>query len=196
MTLPFQLCRLVSPLVCQIDVLSRKLILLLLQIGCVHPHPGPQASPCRQSPSQRAPPPQHAPPPQRTTPPRRAPPPPPKQLLSWDCNGIRNSATELNEFLSSQNVLVACIQESKLNPNSRLPSLPDYAVVRKDQVGGGGGLITLIHHSISYTKIASSINDGITVVIVIEVPIAKSTMKRSEERRVGKECRSRWSPYH
>src|SRR5471032_3490155 len=24
----------------------------------------------------------------------------------------------------------------------------------------------------------------------------KSPMKRSEERRVGKECRSRWSPYH
>ena len=22
------------------------------------------------------------------------------------------------------------------------------------------------------------------------------TVKRSEERRVGKECRSRWSPYH
>ena len=24
----------------------------------------------------------------------------------------------------------------------------------------------------------------------------KTTMMRSEERRVGKECRSRWSPYH
>ena len=24
----------------------------------------------------------------------------------------------------------------------------------------------------------------------------KVTAKRSEERRVGKECRSRWSPYH
>ena len=23
-----------------------------------------------------------------------------------------------------------------------------------------------------------------------------STLRRSEERRVGKECRSRWSPYH
>ena len=23
-----------------------------------------------------------------------------------------------------------------------------------------------------------------------------STVQRSEERRVGKECRSRWSPYH
>ena len=25
---------------------------------------------------------------------------------------------------------------------------------------------------------------------------AKSPLGRSEERRVGKECRSRWSPYH
>ena len=25
---------------------------------------------------------------------------------------------------------------------------------------------------------------------------AKNTQLRSEERRVGKECRSRWSPYH
>ena len=24
----------------------------------------------------------------------------------------------------------------------------------------------------------------------------ENTFKRSEERRVGKECRSRWSPYH
>ena len=24
----------------------------------------------------------------------------------------------------------------------------------------------------------------------------ESHLKRSEERRVGKECRSRWSPYH
>ena len=25
---------------------------------------------------------------------------------------------------------------------------------------------------------------------------ANGGLKRSEERRVGKECRSRWSPYH
>ena len=29
-----------------------------------------------------------------------------------------------------------------------------------------------------------------------EVPTPKSDEVRSEERRVGKECRSRWSPYH
>src|SRR6185295_6722094 len=27
-------------------------------------------------------------------------------------------------------------------------------------------------------------------------PQSRQTPKRSEERRVGKECRSRWSPYH
>ena len=26
--------------------------------------------------------------------------------------------------------------------------------------------------------------------------VAATSLSRSEERRVGKECRSRWSPYH
>ena len=31
----------------------------------------------------------------------------------------------------------------------------------------------------------------------VVMPVIDSTyMQRSEERRVGKECRSRWSPYH
>src|SRR6266702_5424654 len=31
---------------------------------------------------------------------------------------------------------------------------------------------------------------------VMSHPVALSQCRRSEERRVGKECRSRWSPYH
>ena len=31
---------------------------------------------------------------------------------------------------------------------------------------------------------------------IIAEGIYEKTFKRSEERRVGKECRSRWSPYH
>ena len=34
-----------------------------------------------------------------------------------------------------------------------------------------------------------------TVVTVIGI-VLSAAMIRSEERRVGKECRSRWSPYH
>src|SRR2546426_11287216 len=32
--------------------------------------------------------------------------------------------------------------------------------------------------------------------IVFKTPVAARLLARSEERRVGKECRSRWSPYH
>ena len=32
--------------------------------------------------------------------------------------------------------------------------------------------------------------------IKIHIGEARNFLKRSEERRVGKECRSRWSPYH
>ena len=39
---------------------------------------------------------------------------------------------------------------------------------------------------------ARGITPGLAVVLVGEDPASQ----RSEERRVGKECRSRWSPYH
>ena len=32
--------------------------------------------------------------------------------------------------------------------------------------------------------------------IMTEIAIEEKIQLRSEERRVGKECRSRWSPYH
>ena len=39
--------------------------------------------------------------------------------------------------------------------------------------------------------------NGVIIPVVITVYNDKSfTLTRSEERRVGKECRSRWSPYH
>ena len=37
---------------------------------------------------------------------------------------------------------------------------------------------------------------GATIASSSDLKIKKKMTKRSEERRVGKECRSRWSPYH
>ena len=34
------------------------------------------------------------------------------------------------------------------------------------------------------------------IAIFISLATLRQNSKRSEERRVGKECRSRWSPYH
>ena len=41
----------------------------------------------------------------------------------------------------------------------------------------------------------NSYKDGRYIVVLTEKPAATYD-GRSEERRVGKECRSRWSPYH
>ena len=138
-----------SFLACHANVFSRLLVLVLLLIECVHPNSGP--------PSRR--------------------PPPPKRLTSWNCNGIGNSAAELNCYLNNQNVLVACIQETKLSPNSRLPSFPGFAIIRKDWAGGGGGLLTLVHHSVQFSELASPINDNVTEIIVIQLSVADSILK-------------------
>ena len=37
---------------------------------------------------------------------------------------------------------------------------------------------------------------SLIIILVCRVSFAEDAFRRSEERRVGKECRSRWSPYH
>ena len=44
--------------------------------------------------------------------------------------------------------------------------------------------------------IAVAEGKGVQIIIFPEMSITGYTCGRSEERRVGKECRSRWSPYH
>src|SRR5258705_4556371 len=55
-------------------------------------------------------------------------------------------------------------------------------------VGSGAGIVNGI--------VANDKNEAIADAVVVAVPEEKYRKQRSEERRVGKECRSRWSPYH
>ena len=48
----------------------------------------------------------------------------------------------------------------------------------------------------AYGNALARIGKENTNIIVLDADLSKSTKTRSEERRVGKECRSRWSPYH
>src|SRR3712207_8474369 len=50
---------------------------------------------------------------------------------------------------------------------------------------------TIPHH---IHKGRATLNAGGAVILTPR--IAAAILQRSEERRVGKECRSRWSPYH
>ena len=62
----------------------------------------------------------------------------------------------------------------------------------KDLFGGGGGA------GVTITPIAFLVVNGgeVTLKHITAYDNAAERVVRSEERRVGKECRSRWSPYH
>src|SRR2546421_5262282 len=52
-------------------------------------------------------------------------------------------------------------------------------------------LFCVFYHTDTSTKMINS-----TSKLIIYVITSSKILWRSEERRVGKECRSRWSPYH
>ena len=52
------------------------------------------------------------------------------------------------------------------------------------------------HRSILVPMIADARKRKLPAVLVTFSPLPAIFLTRSEERRVGKECRSRWSPYH
>ena len=47
-----------------------------------------------------------------------------------------------------------------------------------------------------FCKISGTVKSGGQLIAGVNISSFASNKKRSEERRVGKECRSRWSPYH
>ena len=131
--------------------LSRRLIVILLLRANVHPHPGP---------------------PSLST---------PRSILQWNCNGLRGAAKPLAEFLHTNDVKVACIQETKLKLGSKDPAIPGFTIVRRDRPGGGygGGVAILIHHSVSFTPIDTSFaaNDPHLELIAVNAKINNAEIK-------------------
>ena len=102
-------------------------------------------------------------------------------FLQVNINGILNSHQQLLHFLRDKNILIACVQETKLTATSALPAFPNYAVIRRDRLRGrGGGLIILVHHSITYQELPDTILPGDSVAerqtIAVEVNGATLTI--------------------
>ena len=54
----------------------------------------------------------------------------------------------------------------------------------------------MLYHSIGRLLAAPQVEVVFVVLAPADADFRRHDWSRSEERRVGKECRSRWSPYH
>ena len=54
-------------------------------------------------------------------------------------------------------------------------------------------LLSLLQKSTDYNQLLKAVEAKQAVAVS---GLSQAPRSRSEERRVGKECRSRWSPYH
>ena len=79
-----------------------------------------------------------------------------------------------------------------------LAAAPSAQAADGDFTGALAASASTVKMGSTFTVTESAINLGNTQVSGITVGIRRLgfTVVRSEERRVGKECRSRWSPYH
>ena len=93
------------------------------------------------------------------------------KLISWNVNGLRACVQKgFLDYFRAADADFFCIQESKLQEGQIILDLPDY------------------HQYWNYAE-----KKGYSGTAIFA---KKEPLNRSEERRVGKECRSRWSPYH
>ena len=91
---------------------------------------------------------------------------------------------ENDMIIKSVNLETVCGITSKLPDNT----LPEVAFAGKSNVGKSS-LINALMNRKSYARISAQPGKTQTINYY-------NINERSEERRVGKECRSRWSPYH
>ena len=95
--------------------------------------------------------------------------------------GVYPMQQELFHFQMNGGVITSQIEIFLAETNSR-------SVVGVTGTLGKGSTVSMIRHALNACKIPCVIGGNFGVPAL--------DLLRSEERRVGKECRSRWSPYH
>ena len=100
-------------------------------------------------------------------------------IITLILNGL-NAPTKrhrLAEWIQKQIPYICCLQETHVTPRD----------IYRLKVRGWK---TIFHANGNQKKA------GVAILISDKMDFKIKTITRSEERRVGKECRSRWSPYH
>ena len=85
------------------------------------------------------------------------------KIMQWNCNGIGNKLHDLIQFVHDNNIKIIVLQETKLNNKSKIPTIPNFTLIRKDRERDmGGGLAYYVHSSMDFTPGLEPVNDNIT----------------------------------
>jgi ribonuclease HI len=84
------------------------------------------------------------------------------RIMQWNADGLSTKIDELRERLTEADIDVCIIQETKLRPNTKTPTIKGYASIRADRKSqdGGGGLISYIKDSLVFERIRDETKDG------------------------------------
>ena len=117
------------------------------------------------------------------------------KLISWNVNGLRACLKKgFEDVVRGFDADFFCIQETKMQQGQAEVDLPDYEefYCSADKKGYSGTAIYAKESPMSVQyNFGEHTDEGRSIILEYE-----KFSSRSEERRVGKECRSRWSPYH
>lgn len=76
------------------------------------------------------------------------------KILQFNCRGISNKCDEILNYMHTNHIKVAAIQETKLSEKSNLTTKDGYNFVRHDRTQDeGGGLAFIVHNSIPFQSI-------------------------------------------
>ena len=138
-------------------------------------------------------------------------------IITLNVNGLNvpTKRHRLAEWIQKQDTYICCLLETHFSPRDtyRLKVRGQKKIFHANGNQKKAGVAILISDKIDFKiKIIRRDKEGyyiiikgliqeedITIVNIYGPNIGAPqyiTQRRSEERRVGKECRSRWSPYH
>lgn len=75
------------------------------------------------------------------------------KVMFWNARGVRNKLFELSNLILTDDLDIIAVNETFLDQNITLPSLPGYNVVRFDKTNHSGGLMFIIKNSINFTEL-------------------------------------------
>ena len=119
------------------------------------------------------------------------------KIATFNINGIRARLPNLLDWLERERPDIACLQELKAVdrdfPASQLEAA-GYGSLYRGQASWNGVAILARDSQPLVEDTANLLSQNAAP--SVELTCLIDPLFRSEERRVGKECRSRWSPYH